>query len=250
MLLNKAFLAIFAIAFLFSTPLISATDKDQLLQRVSDDIAARSLAADGVRFSYNMDISVTGREEYTVSLAYQPLGDRAEQWQIVSPSLAENEEVYTEAKKQIDNDVEHKPDAKDDRALIFDEMPGEANDKPIFIAEEGGIAIYAIELTEEFMNSDGGDDDGMGKILKHLKGEIAINVATEQLLWLRMFAEKPFKPMAVAKIKKFDIKLHFAPAWDGGPVVQVRSESFVSGSALFQKFNEKSDIVFSNFVQK
>jgi hypothetical protein len=246
--LVKVFLVIAIALFPFSVT--AQSDPDLLLQRVSDDIAARSMAADGVRFSYNMNTSVIGSKEYTVSLAYQPLDDRATQWQIVSPSLAENEEVYTQAKKKIDHDIEAKPDAKDDQALILKEVPGKNAEELVFISEEDGIAKYAINLTNGFVNFDGGDDKGMSKMLKHIKGEIAIDVASEQLLWVRMFAEKPFKPMAVAKIKNFNVKLHFAPAWGGGPIVQVRSESFVSGSALFQKFNEKSDIVFSNFVQQ
>ncbi|MBL1431286.1 hypothetical protein JYT75_00640 [Oceanicaulis sp. AH-315-P02] len=248
--LVKAFLAIVIAIVIFPFSVTAQSDPDTLLQRVSDDIVARSVAADGVRFSYNMDTSVAGSKEYTVSLAYQPLADRATQWQVISPSFAENEEVYAQAKKQIDKDVEHKPDAKDDQALILREVPGNNAKELIFISEEDGIAKYAIQLTEGFMNPDGGDDKGMSKMLKYLKGEIAIDVASEQLLWFRIFAEKPFKPMAVAKIKKFDIKLHFAPAWHEGPIVQVRSESIVSGSALFQKFNEKSEITFSNFVQK
>lgn len=246
--LVKVFLVIAIALFPFSVT--AQSDPDLLLQRVSDDIAARSMAADGVRFSYNMNTSVIGSKEYTVSLAYQPLDDRATQWQIVSPSLAENEEVYTQAKKKIDHDIEAKPDAKDDQALILKEVPGKNAEELVFISEEDGIAKYAINLTEGFVSFDGGDDKGMSKMLKHIKGEIAIDVASEQLLWVRMFAEKPFKPMAVAKIKNFNVKLHFAPAWDDGPIVQVRSESSVSGSALFQKFNEKSDITFSNFVQE
>jgi len=244
-------LLVFLSFILFSNSASAQSDIRALLERVNADIAARYQASLDVRFSYNMDILVSGSKASEVALAYEPSFSRAEQWKIISPTLKENEDVFNQAKKRIDRDAEKSPDAKDDRDLVLEKLPLTDEAAVVFISEENGISRFGIEVAELFLSSDE-DEDGLGmeNLSKYLSAEMAINTNSDQLLWLRMYSKKPFKPVAVAKIKEFDIYLRFAPAWEGGPIVQIGTKSDISGSALFRKFSEKSEIVYSNFKRK
>ena len=238
--------------FIIAHPVSGQVDPKGLLERVRSDIEARHKASVGIRFSHEMRLAVSGSENYQVSLFFDPDLPRLEQWKVLAPAETEDRELFNQAKKRIDQNVQNNPDAQDDRELILASFPLKSEQEASYIGTgSDGLAIYSFDITEDFMSSDGVDGSGdMKKLSRFLSGELAIDTRTEQLSWLRIYSKKPFKPVPVAKIKKFDIRLLFAPAWQGGPIIQQKSISDVSGSALFKKFSERSDMEISAIVQK
>jgi hypothetical protein len=238
---------VFCIVFPAASPGFAQTDYAALLKRAESNVLAQAANAKGQRFSYSMKISAAGDEPYNVDLQYDPTSVPGQQWTIISPTAEQNSEVYAEARKQLDKDFADNPDAKDDLDILVGEWPWKRSVTPYFLREENGTAIYSFDVTSEFMEEEEG---GEGSIAKYLSGELGIDTVSEQLVWMNLFAKKPFKPVVVAKIKKFDIRLQFAPAWQGGPLAQVSEVVDVSGSAMFQKFSEHIETVFSNIEKK
>ncbi len=91
------------------------------------------------------------------------------------------------------------------------------------------------------------EDGDMGKAYKHLTGRVTVSKERPGILSYRMYAEKPFKPMPVAKIEAFRMDVSCAAAPDGRTYIADVSIN-LSGSALMQKFTESERQKVSNLV--
>lgn len=230
---------------------IAQPDPDLVLQQAKDDIATRNLALNGDRFAYSLQLVSTGDEEFNVSLRFDPSLKVDQQWQILSPTKQQNPEIYAETLRQIEQSYQNDPTAKDDHELLVENFAKDENSTYQFLRKEGDLIVYGFDPSQSMSVSDqDGSDAGMGKIGKYLNAELTINAAKGRLASIRIFANKPFKPVVVAKIKKMDILIEFAPAWDGGPLVQVKESVVVSGSAMFQKFSQSVTETYSDFVRQ
>ncbi|VAV97587.1 hypothetical protein MNBD_ALPHA06-2246 [hydrothermal vent metagenome] len=244
---------------LFGSPAFAQIDADALLQRVQTDTAQRAEAAKDMRFSYNRTIKsnmlTKGADKPPVDVVMQfdPDVERDQQWTIVSPTETEDPDAYAKVVKQIADGIKNNPDGKPDQDLILKKFAfagGTSTEAtPTLLREENGIAIFKLDL-ETFANSSDGNAGGIKKMLKNLSGEFSVDIASSRLTNIHIFAQKPFKPVAVAKIKKFDMQIYFAPAWQNGPIFQVQQQMNISGSALFQKFTQEMDTVYSNFEKR
>ncbi|MEZ5947141.1 MAG: hypothetical protein R3C13_14380 [Hyphomonas sp.] len=83
---------------------------------------------------------------------------------------------------------------------------------------------------------DEGDDD-MAKAYKHLTGRVTVSKETPVITAFEMFNEKPFKPMPVAKVNTFRMKVACAYAPDGRTYIREMTLN-IAGSAMMQKFSQ------------
>ncbi len=245
-------LRIFICLGLFLTlPMVAQAEMDaqNLLEEVRKDIRARNSAAQHVRFSFDMKLSSVGDEFFMAKLHFDPSQETKQQWQVRFPSKAENEEIYTKTHQQIAEGRKNNPKIQEDRDLIIEEFLGKGELNPVFSRTHNGIAIFEFSVPSSFLG-DENEDDGMGDFTKYLSGELGIDLSNRQLAWMHIYAKKPFKPVMMAKVKHFDLRLDIAPAWPNGPMVQVREQIVISGTAMFQKFSQNIETIHSNFRKK
>ncbi|PHR63030.1 MAG: hypothetical protein COA47_01680 [Robiginitomaculum sp.] len=249
-MLKRIFAICLGLILVTAIPARAQTDSAEYLERAEADIQKRRDATEGQRFGFAMQVIGEGDETSDVSLIYNPDNSANFGWTIVSPTLSQNKEIFEETQKQIESDAKHNPQEKSDQELIVDEIFDEEAAGFEYLRDDGNVAVFKF-------NADGsismgrGEDDGDGPDFnKYMKAELGIDKELGRLAWIHIYAPKPFKPVIVAKIKKMDIWIHFAPAWTDGPLVQVREEVHVSGSAMFQKFSEHVIEIYSDFQPK
>ncbi len=229
-------------------PAGAQTDRAEFLERAKSDLQQRNASEEEQRFAFAMQVIGEGDETYDVSLTYDPGNSTNYGWTIVSPTLAQNKEVFEGTQKQIESDAKHNPEEKSDQELVVDEVFDDEDADFEYLRDDGNVAVFGFD-PEGSMSMGEGDEDGPD-FNKYMKAELGVDKELGQLVWIHIYAPKPFKPVVVAKIKKMDVWLHFAPAWADGPLVQVREEVHVSGSAMFQKFSEHVVEIYSDFQPK
>jgi len=47
-----------------------------------------------------------------------------------------------------------------------------------------------------------------------------------------------------------NVLMEYAPVWEDGPLVKVNMQQDIAGSALFQKFVQRSEEIYSDFERK
>ncbi len=248
----------------------SASDPQAILQAAKDDLTARNAAiGPDLRFAFTGKVLVSGDEPLTIEYTFDPAKPLAEQWGLVHPSEEENAKARADIIKDHEKQLrkaakkEGEPEKGPDQQLILRSFKrdGEmAKDETLFLREEGDELIFSFDPGAGSISFSGdGDSEDKGKKKKknqknqkvdYLAGEIGISKSAKQILWMHVYATKSFKPVVVAKVKNFDMMVHFASAWDGGPLVTVRQEVTVSGSAMFRKFNQQSTTTNSGFKKR
>lgn len=67
-------------------------------------------------------------------------------------------------------------------------------------------------------------------ISTHLLTELIIDKEHAKVLGLKIYAKQPFSPSALVKIKKFEMRLTFAQAWQDGPLIRTDFTRHIKGS--------------------
>lgn len=101
--------------------------------------------------------------------------------------------------------------------------------------------------TYSFQPQPGAEPDDMDKVYKHLTGTVVVDKTTPGILNFEMVAEKPFKPMPVAKIKQFEMKIACDRAPDGRTHVSSLDVT-VEGSAMMKSFSQSDRQIISNLT--
>jgi hypothetical protein len=153
----------------------------------------------------------------------------------------QNEDALTAGQREIWESL--RPDAEGDEAedgtpqtrrssLFLDSEGVRAmlGARAELVREEGGEAVYRFQPTA--LNPDEPAPDFIDRI----SGEIALREG--RVAWIRLFAERSFKPHPAARINTFDIRMEYAPdpRFDAPLLRATRAE--VSGSAMFQSFEQ------------
>lgn len=97
------------------------------------------------------------------------------------------------------------------------------------VSETGETATFA------FTPVPGKDDGQIGGAYKYLNATATVAKASGAILGYEMTAPKPFKPMPVAKVDRFQMKVACAAAPDGRTYMDTMTMN-LSGSAMMQAF--------------
>jgi hypothetical protein len=207
------------------------------LEAAIQDVEARKAAAAGLRFTFKVR-TVTSENEYR--FRYDP--KETEVWTLLSPETKETAKL----KKRMAKRAEQQEEGAD-RELLAGDLRELIAGGVELVETTARQRVYRFDLSEEAkIGGSGGESFDASK---HLTGEMAIG-PDERLLWLRFFAPKAFKPVFVASIKTFLLKVFFDPIWSDGPYVTVRQAMNVNGSAFFKSFGEDVNIDYSDFEKR
>jgi hypothetical protein len=158
-------------------------------------------------------------------------------WSLVSPAEAE----LDEAQRGIWAEITGESAGDDgDGGLFFD-----AEDA-VFLpdtlepaGEQDGFLAYG------FLPQFDPEDEEEAAFAAHLRGEIAIAVDPAGVRRLRLWAPESFKPHIAVRIHEFELEQEYAEL-DGLPApVLTRMSQRLSGSAAFQRFEERFELEFS-----
>jgi hypothetical protein len=206
------------------------------LEAAIQDVETRRAAAADLRFTFKVR-TVTKENEYR--FRYDPR--ETEAWTLLSPETVETAKLKEGMAKRAEQQEEGA-----DRELLAGDLRELIGDGIELVETTATQRVYRFNLSEEATIGGGKQSFDASK---HLTGEMAIG-PSGRLLWLRFFAQKAFKPVFVATIKTFDLKLFYDPIWTDGPYVTVRQAMNVNGSAFFKSFGEDVNIDYSDFEKR
>ncbi|MEZ5967653.1 MAG: hypothetical protein R3C00_01135 [Hyphomonas sp.] len=150
----------------------------------------------------------------------KPEGDRLS---LVSPDESALDEA--QAKRFADLKEHTKGD------VWCSNFAGNIPDDAKLLSESQEEAVYG------FTPVPGEDDGDMAKAYKHLTGRVTVSKEKPGITSFEMFSEKPFKPMAIAKVNTFSMKVKCDYAPDGRTYIRDLTFS-LAGSAMMQKFSQ------------
>lgn len=210
-----------------------ATELPPLLESA----VAKGEAADAVRWSFTQ--RVTNRN-VDLTLRFEPRGASGI-WQLMSPSESELDENGTEALQRF-TDVEGDPDP--DRDLTYEQARSALGDQvPEVIEETDTHVIYA------FAPQPWDDiEEDEAPILEHMRAEVTVEKDGEYISRIRLYAPERFHHMVVARIDRFEQEMNFAPEPMTGLPLMTSFTQEIEGRALFRRFNQGRQEIYSDFV--
>ncbi|MBL4597060.1 MAG: hypothetical protein JKX99_10845 [Robiginitomaculum sp.] len=188
------------------------------------------------RFRFERETYKKG--ERTELKLFNPTREITDRWAVAFPSMEEDPKEHTKLQKKYAG-----WDGNSDIALLVPDLRKRMGKGATFLRAEDNTEIYEFELTDEYILEGGGLKS---EIAKHLKGEIAIDIHTNFIRWIRYYAPEHFKPVSLVKLKFYEITQHIAPAWENGPFVRVYETSKVHGSAPFTSINVDEVMINTN----
>jgi hypothetical protein len=231
-----------------------------------EDAQTRSESAKADRFAFSTRVETGDEDNPLIELSFDPQLPADEQYFLLHPSEEENPKARKKILKQRQKDLqkmaEKGKEMAPDRDLVIKDPKKLLNDSARFEREEGASYVFSFQPAPgsfDFGGGEGKDNDEKPKAKKdkggndfasHLKGEMFISKDDQRLTGVRFFAPESFKPVAVAKIKHFEIVMDIAPAWPDGPLVTTHQTVEVRGKALFKKFEQLTTISNSGFEKR
>ena len=181
-------------------------------------------------WAYDLELNLEGQD---YRLRYDPRRTEDDGWSVLQPDPETLSEKQLKALSDLRTD-------DDDNDLFYDDLREDVRE--LGAAEETDAHwIYAfIPLGEDKKETEFLEDSEM-------TGRIFVSKETGAITSINMTIGKPFKPAPIAKIRDLEIIQTYAPI-DGVDAPLIASvETKVSGSAMFQSFDEKEAVTFSNF---
>jgi hypothetical protein len=145
--------------------------------------------------------------------------------------------------------------ARDRVAEEHEDEAGEKSDDGEVDAMVDPGTLRLIEETDDYWllefvpTDDGDDDDEMGReVMRRMNGTVRIAKEGGHLEAIDIRNEKPIRPRVGVKMKKFLMRMTFAPAVDGGPVV-MRSMDFAIKLSAFMliRVDKSESVTYSDF---
>lgn len=186
---------------------------------------------DKTRFAFT---HVLEAGDVALTMRFDPALPKENRWTLVAPAEAE---LSKQAKSAFDELRKNSEDA--DVKLVARKPEGLLDADAAKLKEEAGAVYFAGRPTKVMGSGGDGEKKQSAALEKFLKAELGVTAEAPFLKTYRLFAEKPFKPVVVAKIKRFDMTITFAEAWPGGPIVTSGLVQDIAGSAMMQEFEEK-----------
>lgn len=193
--------------------------------------AALAVSTDGPIYSYDLtfqdnEINASGRLDPS-----QPEGQRI---QVDTPAEADWDDDFREAIAKMEADTEGDIWC----SSLAENIPADAT----LEEETETSAIYSFTPQASL------DEPDEGKFFSKLKGRVTIDKINPAILAFQMVSLAPFKPVPIAKVSAFEMKVSCARSPDGRTYGETM-EMNVSGSAMFQKFEEFERRQISNLKE-
>lgn len=180
----------------------------------------------------------------TLVSRYDPRLPEGERWSLLSidgraPTQAEAKDFARDRATEEHEDEDDNGENSDDGDVDAMVDPG---------------TLRLIEETDaywllEFVPTDDGDDDEMGReVMRRMNGTVRIAKEGGHLETIDIRNEKPIRPRVGVKMKRFLMRMTFAPAVDGGPVVMRSMDFAIKFSAFMLVRVDKSEsVTYSDF---
>ena len=240
------------------------------LENATADTMARFNRYKDSRFAFISRIETGNENVPLVEFSYDPALPINERYVLIHPSVAENTKARKRILKQRAKDLEALAEEEEgdtiDRDLLIEDPKKLLNNTAKFEREEDGNYVFSFQPAPGSVNFGGGGDEDKNKessdkkkkakkkdkkdFSSHLKGEMYISKDAQRLTGVRFYAPESFKPVPIAKIKSFEIKMDIAPAWEGGPMVSIKQDISASGKAMFKAFEQHSVVTSSGFEKR
>jgi len=171
--------------------------------------------------------------------SFDPRRPVADRWQVSFPSAAENRSQHDKLQKKYAS-----WDGNSDKVLVIPDLRKRMKNGAELVGVDEGLETYKFDILDEYILEGGGK---RSDIRQHIKGELSIDIRTNEIRRIRYFSPKKFKPISVVSLSQYEIVQHVGPAWDGGPIVRLYETSKVKGSALIKKINVDEIMINDNF---
>jgi len=262
------FMIVFCLVFL--SPMVAFGDAapnapaEAALAAAIVDAQTRSEGAKEDRFAFSTRVETGDDDNPLIELFFDPQRPADTQYVLLHPTEEENSKARSKMLKQRQKDLQKKAekgeDVAPDRELVIKDPKKLLNNSAHFEREEGASYVFSFQLAPGSFNFGDDDEEEHEKKSKakeddddfasHLKGEMFISKDEQRLIGVRFYAPKSFKPMAVAKIKHFNIMMDIAPAWADGPLVTTHQTVTVRGKAMFKKFEQQTTVTNFGFEKR
>jgi len=238
----------FALVAAFGVAPLLAASLPEPLEIAIVDAERRHAEAEDLRFTFTMRMV---NEERDVQLRYDP--QHREFWTLQSTGAASDDSAKRDEKmrERLATRAAEAESAEDgangaDEELLVSNVRDLIGGAVELHRSEEGAEIYRFPISNDAEIFGGGDQQF--DVAKYLTGEIGVQAG--RIVSMRFFATEPFKPVIVAKIETFDLRIFFEEIWEGGPYVTVRQLMQVDGSAFFKSFAEKTTMIYDNFERR
>ena len=239
------------------------------LENALADTQNRYAASKHVRMAFTTRVETGDEDNPLVEFSYDPALPEGERFVLIHPSEAENpkarKKIIKQRAKALKERIEKGEAARMPDHDLYLENPRKLlkDGTAEFTRKEDGNYIFSFQPAPGAMDFGDSDERDEEKKEKHkgkdkdekdfssyLLGEMSVSTDTHRLTGVRFYAPESFKPVAVAKIKKFEINMQIAPAWEDGPMVSGQQEVTVSGKAMFKAFEQHSVVTNSGFEKR
>lgn len=220
--------ALAALALGFAAP--AAADDAPLLRTELDEAFDRLVAGGAQRWAFTMTLT-TGGERYVAR--FDP---RAEpEWELLAPAA---EALDKEARKAFEELSENH---EADDQLVADDLPASLGASEL-VSSDAAKAVFRFELSPDVK------DAPPAKLLRVMRCDVTLDRASGAVTEIRVHAIDSFKPAPVARVDAMESVTTYVLR-EGFPAPLARSQrTTAEGSAFMRRFEETSEIEFSDLV--
>lgn len=116
-------------------------------------------------------------------------------------------------------------------------------DTPRFVRWEDGLAIYSFRPVSVPLAGGGFSFD----IAENVVAEVGIDPDRAMVAFREVKAPASFRPNAVVRIRDYETRVNFRPAWPDGPVVVADNHYAIVAVAMLQTHNLTGSATYSGF---
>jgi len=208
---------------------------------IHHDIVERAFASLDNNFKDEWSFTETSNEDDAVLVGnYDPRRESDERWALVTVDgrepTAEEMADYADSKNAENAAHDNEDEGSDEGDTV--------NFETLDLIEE-----TADHWLFSFVPNDDDDaDDEEAQFMRHVNGQLKVIKDGHYVEYIDLRNEKPIKPAKGVKISRFETRLTFGPAADGGPIVPYSVDVAVKGRAmLLIKFDEEERVRYSNY---
>ncbi|MDQ7018233.1 MAG: hypothetical protein Q9M33_03615 [Robiginitomaculum sp.] len=256
-------LIVFSPMVAFGDVALTASAEAALATAIADAQTRRDNAKED-RFAFSTRVETGDEDNPLIEFSFDPQRPADAQYILLHPSEEENPKARRKMLKQRQKDLQKMAkkgeESAPDRDLVIKDPKKLLNNSAHFKREEEQAYVFSFRPAPGSFNfgDDGGEEhEKKGKtkeddddFASHLRGEMFISKDKPRLTGVRFFAPESFKPVAVAKIKHFEIMMDIAPAWPDGPLVTTHQTVTVRGKALFKRFEQLTTVTNFGFEKR
>lgn len=185
----------------------------------------------GIEPIYTFDVNMKTKE-YEANFKVDPSAKEGERIEIIGGTLKDLPRPARRAIKEIDKDM--------DGDIWCGNMNDIVPDKVETLKEDAQSITFGFKPLPE------PDEPEDAKLMKHMRATLTVSKGENpQVKEMHMFNEAPFKPVMVAKIDTFNMRISCEVGPDGRSYA-AKSTFAITGSAMMQKLEERNSRVISN----